>query len=67
MTRAILVVGWICLALDAFGLVAMSVGRGSSSEAAGSGLGKQVALLLAQLSSSPPSSSCRDSARGRAA
>ena len=49
MTRTLLVVGWVCLALEAVGLVAVFLGRGASSESSGRELGRDVALLLAPL------------------
>lgn len=47
MTRLLLVVGWVLLALEAAALVAMGLGRGMSSESSGRALGRDVALLAA--------------------
>jgi hypothetical protein len=47
MTRALLVVGWVCFALDAFVVVGMFVSRNMGDDAAGRGMARGYALLLA--------------------
>lgn len=47
MTRALLVAGWVCFALDAVVVVGMFVTRNMGDDAAGRGMARGFALLLA--------------------